>query len=117
MNSLEQIHGHLGEIRTLVDELNDRLALRDEYRIAFDLWAGAVADMKGWIRDEAAAMNCPPNMVLLYQHWQSPRYQQLNKRGNLFYSQMEEAREQCALAGDEDWAAEQEAIEFDVENA
>ena len=117
MNGLEQIHGHLGEIRTLVDELNDRLALRDEYRIAFDLWAKAVADLKGWIRDEAVALNCPPNMVLAFGHRNHWRFRELEKRVNLFYSQMEEAREQCAIHGDEDWAAEQESIEFDVENA
>ena len=112
MNGLEQIHGHLGEIRTLVDELNDRLALRDEYRIAFDLWAKAVAERKDWIRDEKAGH--PTMLPGWTRHW---RYTELTKRVNLFYNQMEEAREQCALHGDEDWAAEQEAIEFDVENA
>lgn len=117
MNYAEQIAASVEAIRADLNECSERLELRDEYRIAFDLWAGAVADLKGWIRDEAVNLNCPPNMVMLYQHWQSPRYQQLNKRANNFHAAMAMALEQCALAGDEDWAAEQELIEFDVENA
>ena len=113
----QQIAASVEAIRADLNECSDRLELREEYRIAFDLWAKAVADMKGWLRDEAVAMNCPPSMVLLFQHWQSPRYRQLRKLVNTYYAIMETAREQCALHGDEDWAAEQEAIEFTVENA
>jgi hypothetical protein len=112
MNYAEQIAASVAAIRADLNECSERLELRDEYRIAFDLWAGAVADLKGWIRDEKAGY--PAMLPGWTRHW---RYQELSKRMNLLYALMEDARERCELAGDEDWAAEQQSIEFDVENA
>jgi hypothetical protein len=111
MNSLDKIASEVAGITVELENLCERLELRDEYRIAFDLWAKAVDDMKGWIRDEKAGFPCMlPGWT---KHW---RYVELSKRVNLLCSLMEDARERCSLAGDEDWAAEQESIEFDVEN-
>jgi hypothetical protein len=113
----DQIAASVAAIRADLNECSERLELRDEYRIAFDLWAKAVADLKGWIRDEAVALNCPPNMVLAFGHRNHWRYQELSKREKTMYALMSEAHDRCEAAGDVDWAAEQESREFDVENA
>jgi hypothetical protein len=55
-------------------------------------------------------------MVLQWQNWQSPRYQELKKREGQFHGYMVDALDRCRAAGDDDWADEQESIQFDVEN-